>query len=175
MASLDNFLVTSRLQSKDRGCMTWYGLITLVDPDPFWFDLVIFDAVNAESNTGNAHVFDWDTSQNTLVFRKTTQLARGKEPEIKVLDVDLKIWPEEKTLAALKAPLVEAFLDEWHRQRILTALASREQRPAALRWLAHHEFPVYRSLSRPNQGLPVLTEAVLPPKLDFLDLSPSVS
>jgi hypothetical protein len=67
----------------------------------------------------------------------------------------------------LSASMIEAFLDDWCRSKILTALKDDDQRRKILPWLQANGLAVYRQLEK--AGRPSLEKAVFPPKLDFLE------
>ncbi|HXM03390.1 MAG TPA: hypothetical protein VN939_12350, partial [Chthoniobacterales bacterium] len=63
--------------------------------------------------------------------------------------------------------MIEAFLDDWHRSKILTTLNNDDQRRKVLPWLQANGLPVYRQLEK--AGRRTLEEAVFPPALDFFE------
>jgi hypothetical protein len=163
-ATLEGYIRAFRLQLASRSEVEWWGLIILKD-STFEFHLVLFEVDDLESNDGKSSLFGWHESGN-LGFRREAHTNRP------LLEADgLKITVPGQTnhflggvpFKQISASMIEAFLDDWHRSKILTALNDDNQRRKILPWLQANGLAVYRQLERG-----ALEEAIFPPKLDFL-------
>jgi hypothetical protein len=76
-------------------------------------------------------------------------------------------WMGKKPFKALSSEMIEAFIDDWHRSKILSALEDNDTQSKVLRWLQENEVAIYRQPMHP--GSTSLQSAVFPPTLDFLD------
>ena len=79
-----------------------------------------------------------------------------------------QFWYDGKQCSEVPRPLIEAFLDDLYRAKILAALADGVQLIEVLRWLVENKFTVYRRLRTPVDSQVAYEEIVFPPKLDFL-------
>jgi len=167
-ATLEGYIRTLRLQLVSRSEVEWWGLIILKD-STFEFHLVLFESDDLDSNDGKSSLFGWHENGN-LELRRSVHTNRPR------LEADgLKITVPGQTnlfvgglpFKQISPSMMEAFLDDWHRSKILTALNNDDQRRKVLPWLQANGLPVYRQLEK--AGRRTLEEAVFPPELDFLE------
>jgi len=141
--TLDSFIQAAELKLWTRPYADWYGSIVLSGLDTLRFELLIFYTTNLERPI----------------------LEKGR---LRVPVSGQQFWYDKKQCSEVPGALIEAFLDDVYRTKILAALADREQRIEVLRWLAKNEFTVYRHLRTPADSQGAYEKIVIPPKLDFL-------
>jgi hypothetical protein len=129
----------------------------------------LFESDDPESNGGKSSLFGWHENGD-LRLRRAEYTNRPR------LDTDgltiaipghANLFLGGQPFTQLSASMIEAFLDDWHRSKILTALKDDNQRRKVLPWLQANGLAVYRQLEK--AGRRTLEVAVFPPKLDFLD------
>jgi hypothetical protein len=167
-ATLEGYINTVHLRSTSRSEVEWWGLIIVKDPF-FEFRLILFEEDQLGASQGKSSLFRWDESGN-LRHRGSQHTNRPQ------LDTDglkiaisgqINLWAGGQPFKQLSPSLIEAFLDDWHRSKILTAINDDGQRRKILPWLQANGLAVYRELEK--AGRRTLEEAVFPPKLDFLE------
>jgi hypothetical protein len=168
--TLDSFIQAAELKLWTRTYADWYGSIVLGGLDTLRFELLIFRTTNLERTNGTTCRFDWDSKEENLVLKAQEMTERPilEKDHLRVPFSGQQFWYDKKQCSEVPGPLIEAFLDDVYRPKILTALAVREQRTEVLRWLVENEFPVYRHLRTPADGQGAYEKIVFPPKLDFL-------
>jgi hypothetical protein len=137
----------------------------------FMFDLLIFHTTNMERTSGITSRFGWDSNEKNLVFkaREMTERPILEKDHLRVLFSGQQVWYDGKQCSEVPRPLIEAFLNDAYRLRIVEGLADKgRQRIEVLRWLVENEFPIYRHLRTPVDSQGAYEEIVFSPKLDFL-------
>jgi hypothetical protein len=169
--SLGFFIKASELQLWVRSYADWYGSIVLIGLDTLRFELLIFHTKNLERTFGTTCRFEWDSEEKNLVFKSNTQSKRPvlNDDHLQVpVDYAQEFWFDKKQFSKVPEPLIEAFLDNMSRPKILRALADKDQRIGVLRWLVENDFTVYRHLRTPTDNQGAYEKIVFSPKLDFL-------
>jgi hypothetical protein len=168
--SLGAFIKSAELQSWVRSYADWYGSIVLSGLDTFRFDLLIFHTTNLERTSGITSRFGWDSNEKNLVFKAQEMTERPilEKDHLRVPLSGHQFWYDGKQCSEVSGPLIEAFLDDISRPKILSALADRVQLIEVLRWLVENKFPVYRRLRTPVDSQVAYEKIVFPPKLAFL-------
>jgi hypothetical protein len=168
--TLDSFIQATELKLWTRPYADWYGSIVLSGLDTLKFELLIFRTKNLERTNGTTCRFEWDSKEEDLVLKaqEMTEQPILEKDHLRVPFSGQQFWYDKKQYSEVPGPLIEAFLDDVYRSKILTALADRGQRIECLRWLTENEFPVYRHLRTPADSQGTYEEIVFSPKLDFL-------
>jgi hypothetical protein len=167
-ATLEGYISTFRLRSATRSEVEWWGSIVLREPT-FDFFIVLFEPEATEPNVGRSSLFAWHESGD-LRIRRTEYTNR---PQLEDDGLAIVIPNQDKRFLGgvpfktLPDSMIEAFLDDWHRSKILTAFSDDKRRRKVLPWLQANGLGVYRQLEK--AGRRTLELAVFPPKLDFLD------
>ncbi len=146
-----------------------WGLIILKD-STFEFHLVLFQEDELRSEPGKIITVQKGLKAATCGNRGSQHTNR---PQLDTDGVKIAIsgqpnlWAGGQPFKQLSPSLIEAFLDDWHRSKILTAINDDGQRRKILPWLQANGLAVYRQLEK--AGRRTLEEAVFPPALDFLE------
>jgi hypothetical protein len=167
-ATLEGYIRTLRLQLVSRSEVEWWGLIILKD-STFEFHLVLFEPDDLDSNDGKSSLFGWHENGNLGLRRSVhTNKPRLEADGLKItVPGHTNLFVGGLPFKQISATMIEAFLDDWHRSKILTTLNNDDQRRKVLPWLQANGLPVYRQLEK--AGRRTLEEAVFPPALDFFE------
>ena len=126
MKTLDEFLrSTDSPKGKVRSLYDWYGSIVLNDSDSFDFCLILFYSLNPQRKDGTMRRFGWHPEQKQLTSFALNQcyqpVMTGDHIEIELLGPEVGTFQQD-AFSKLSDQLVEAFLDEHYRARILSTL-----------------------------------------------------
>jgi hypothetical protein len=124
-ATLEGFIRNYRLNLASRSAAEWWGTIVLKDPT-FDFFIVIFEPQPPDANIGQSALFAWHESGDLRMRR----IDLTNRPKLEDNNLTITIPTQANNFLGgvpfkkLSASLVEAFLDDWHRSKILTALSN---------------------------------------------------
>lgn len=161
--TFEEYLQERPLQDAARSTMDWSGSLLLRNSESFDAQLLVYHSPGP-GIPGIFGRFACSEKDQTILYRNSGATDRP------VLDGNMltvaggigqRVRLADEPFGPLEPALVEAFLDAWHRTKILAGLNDSERRAEIVYWLHDHKFPVYRRLTGPEGR--TYHKAILPP------------